>query len=213
MFFLHQLHQDTPLLPLANIPDLSAPKVSALTRTLASCSPSAISSSLIPGAPPSPSCSPTKKTRVDLSSIPFPILQLKSPTKKSSPLFPQTPHRNRTSIPLQTPSTKLSPVAVPSTPVHQKGSGDTLARTPSTSRREALLERVRQRSLSASPTKIHKVRKLQLDETKMTKDQMLKLSQDALRHRCLLGRLGGVAESIWMQVFTFQTVFFLRYRV
>ncbi len=53
--FLHQLHQDIqdtsllPTIPLADISDLSAPKVSALTRTLASCSPSAISLSLIPG--------------------------------------------------------------------------------------------------------------------------------------------------------------------
>ncbi len=34
----------------------------------------------------------------------------------------------------------------------------------------------------------------------MTRDQMLKMSQDELRRRCLLGRLGGVAESIWMLV-------------
>ena len=29
---------------------------------------------------------------------------------------------------------------------------------------------------------------------------MLKMSQDEMRRRCLLGRLGGVAESIWMWV-------------
>lgn len=32
----------------------------------------------------------------------------------------------------------------------------------------------------------------------MTKDQLLKLSQEEMRRRCLLGRLGGVAESVWM---------------
>jgi len=32
----------------------------------------------------------------------------------------------------------------------------------------------------------------------MTKDQLLKLSQEELRRRCLLGRLDGVAESVWM---------------
>lgn len=201
--FLYKLHQDIqdsllPNIPLADIPNLSAPKVSALTRTLASCSPSSISSSLLPGAPPSPSRLATKKISADLSSIPFPIQPLKSPTKKISPLFPQTPHRNKTSVTLQTPSTKSSPITIPSTPVHQKNSNDTPVQTPSTSRRQALLERVRQRSLSASPTKTQ--RKIQLDEPEMTKDQILKLSQDAMRRRCLLGRLSGVAESIWMQV-------------
>jgi len=32
----------------------------------------------------------------------------------------------------------------------------------------------------------------------MTKEQLLKLSQEEMRRRCLLGRLGGVAESVWM---------------
>jgi hypothetical protein len=32
----------------------------------------------------------------------------------------------------------------------------------------------------------------------MTKEQLQKLSQDEMRRRCLLGRLGGVAESVWM---------------
>ena len=34
----------------------------------------------------------------------------------------------------------------------------------------------------------------------MSRDQLLKLSQEETRRRCLLGRLGGVAESIWMWV-------------
>jgi len=32
----------------------------------------------------------------------------------------------------------------------------------------------------------------------MSRDQLLKLSQEETRRKCLLGRLGGVAESIWM---------------
>jgi len=32
----------------------------------------------------------------------------------------------------------------------------------------------------------------------MTKDQLVKLSQEEMRRRCLLGRLSGVAESVWM---------------
>ena len=34
----------------------------------------------------------------------------------------------------------------------------------------------------------------------MSRDQLLKLGQEETRRRCLLGRLGGVAESIWMYV-------------
>ena len=34
----------------------------------------------------------------------------------------------------------------------------------------------------------------------MSKDQLLKFSQEEMRRRCLLGRLSGVAESVWMYV-------------
>ena len=89
--------------------------------------------------------------------------------------------------------------STPSTPVHQRGLNDTL-QTP-TSRRQALLERVRQRSLSASPTKSPlRAQVAQSNGPKMSKDEFLKLSQDAMRRKCLLGRLGGIAESIWMCV-------------
>lgn len=72
----------------------------------------------------------------------------------------------------------------------------TMPQTPTSSRREALYERIRQRSLTATPTKAAP------GDTpgKMSKDQLLKLSQAEMRRRCLLGRLGGVAESVWMYV-------------
>ncbi|KAF8974359.1 hypothetical protein BDZ97DRAFT_1911552 [Flammula alnicola] len=202
-----ELHPDTSTshIPLADLPELSAPKVSALTRTLASASPSSSSSPIkLPAPPSSPSRSPLKKQVRDFA-IPFPTTLIsRSPSKKSTIVFPQTPSRhNRDGDPdfgpPQTPSsTTSSPskdISVPSTPVHQRGSNDSAVQTPSTSRRQALYERVRQRSLSMSPTKTPRQ---ETPGSKLTRDQMLKMSQDELRRRCLLGRLGGVAESVWM---------------
>ncbi|KAF8914073.1 hypothetical protein CPB84DRAFT_1758310 [Gymnopilus junonius] len=204
-------HDNTslPEIPLADLPALSPPKVSAFTRSLASCSPSTSSSAVkLPQPPSSPSRSPKKRTDPDFL-VPFPVS--KSPTKKSALLFPHTPSRRDRSlmsapdsIPPQMPSTTSSPTktdSVPSTPVRQKGENSTPLQTPSTSRRQALYERVRQRSLSTSPTKIPHQSSLSPGKavtTTMTRDQMLKMQQDELRRRCLLGRLGGVAESVWM---------------
>jgi hypothetical protein len=82
--------------------------------------------------------------------------------------------------------------------VHQKGAAAaTVPETPTSSRRQALMERVRQKSVTNSPTKSASA---EVKGGKLTKDQMLKLSQDEVRRRCLLGRLGGVAESVWMCV-------------
>jgi len=204
------LHRDAPSVPnvpLADLPELSGPKVSALTRTLASCSPSAVTAVKFPAPPSSPSRSPTKKsTREFAIPLTTTLSVSKSPFKKSSILFPQTPSRREQpnkSMNMDRPQTPSSlntspskDSSVPSTPKRQTGfSTDTPGKTPSTSRREALYDRVRQRSLSMSPTKAPRP-----DATtpSMTRDQMLKMSQDEMRRRCLLGRLGGVAESIWM---------------
>ena len=186
------------------MPDLSGPKASALTRTLASCSPSAVTSIKFPAPPSSPSGSPVKKSTrefaIPLSTARSPS---KSPTKKSSILFPQTPSRrdqpiytDRPQTPSSSNTSPFKDSSVPSTPKHQTGSStNTPGTTPSTSRRQALYERVRQRSLSMSPSKAPRPDAMM---SSMTRDQMLKMSQDEMRRRCLLGRLGGVAESIWM---------------
>ncbi|RDX53948.1 hypothetical protein OH76DRAFT_1479705 [Lentinus brumalis] len=134
-------------------------------------------------------------------------------------LFPQTPSTNRIVFP-QTPSSRHSradasdprtptsartpslagsdtPTAsdssVPSTPVHQHGAdAQTAPQTPTSSRRQALYERIRQRSLQNTPTKANPT------GAPMSKDELLRLSQEEMRRRCLLGRLSGVAESVWM---------------
>lgn len=115
--------------------------------------------------------------------------------------FPQTPSRhgrNDTTKPLIFPHTPSSPVkhgeesaVLPSTPTRQRGTDVVTApQTPTTSRRRALYDRVRMKAL-ASPSKL-------ADGARVTKEQLLKANQEEVRRKCLLGRLDGVAESVWM---------------
>ncbi|KAF8915888.1 hypothetical protein CPB85DRAFT_1387339 [Mucidula mucida] len=201
---LHENEENIPLIPLATLPELSIPaKPSALTRVFASLSPKATGSFPAPSLPGSPSKSPTKRVVRDFA-VPFPITPSsiqRSPTKNSI-LFPQTPSRRdrrppSINTPTRTPtSSNVSMSDVPSTPVHQRGStASTVPQTPTSSRRQALYERVRQRSLTSSPTKTPKH---DIVGAKLSREQMLKLGQEEMRRRCLLGRLPGVAESVWM---------------
>ncbi|KAJ7830477.1 hypothetical protein B0H13DRAFT_2240628 [Mycena leptocephala] len=203
---LHTGVTPIPTIPCADLPRLSAStKTTSLTHNLASLSPkSSISPFKLPAPPSSPSRSPSKpKTAAHLSGIPFPLSSSggsRSPTK-GSVAFPQTPssrlNRPATELTPRTPRTSVSAVAPqPCTPVRQRGAAaEAVPKTPSSSRREALYERLRQRSLSASPTK---AASSEVKGGKLTRDQLLKMGQDKLRRRCLLGRLGGVAESVWM---------------
>ncbi|KAJ7228803.1 hypothetical protein GGX14DRAFT_415119 [Mycena pura] len=203
-----------PLVPCADLPRLSTSnKTSSLTRTLASLSPKSSGATFkLPPTPSSPSHSPRKS-----KSVPHPSgISLfpstsggvpKSPTK-SSIAFPQTPSSR-----LDRPATKLTPrtprtsgvstsetLFNPSTPVHQRGTAAaTVPSTPTSSRRQALYERLRQRSLTASPTK---TANSEVTGGTLTRDQIVKLGQEGLRRRCLLGRLGGVAEGVWMMFST-----------
>ncbi|KAK7695521.1 hypothetical protein QCA50_000157 [Cerrena zonata] len=162
-----------------------------------------------------PSATPSK------SSILFPRASSTTPSK-SSILFPKTPSRTGRldlAAALLTPSTSGSRTpsssrpstpslsdtpsssrtfSMPSTPVHQRGSDAvTVPQTPTSARREALYERIRQRSLQSTPSKgtpgLYPSR-----TPRMTKEQLQKLGQEETRRRCLLGRLSGVAESVWM---------------
>jgi hypothetical protein len=208
-----ELHLDQkfiPHIPSADLPQLAvAPKTSSLTRVLASASPSGTTLISPPGPPSSPSRVP-RKSPVKISSafaVPFPITPPSSISAQVSTactmltpcsrrVYPDTAYFLTPSTP-STSTSSTVPESVPSTPVHQRGpSAYTAPQTP-TSRREAIYERVRQRSLSASPTK---GRMAYSDATggKLTKEQMTKMGQEEMRRRCLLGRLGGIAESVWM---------------
>ncbi|KAJ7909534.1 hypothetical protein B0H13DRAFT_2233058 [Mycena leptocephala] len=116
-----------------------------------------------------------------------------SPFKLPAP--PSSPSRSPSK-----PKTAAHLCSTACTPVRQRGAAaEAVPKTPSSSRREALYERLRQRSLSASPTK---AASSEVKGGKLTRDQLLKMGQDKLRRRCLLGRLGGVAESVWMLFYT-----------
>ncbi|KAJ7638682.1 hypothetical protein FB45DRAFT_740643 [Roridomyces roridus] len=210
---LHQGLDPIPSVPCADLPRLSASnKATSLTRTLASLSPKSSLPFKLPDPPSSPSRSPSKpKNLARSSAIPFPLAStgvLKSPTKNSI-AFPQTPSsRGNGTAPGLTPRTPRTSVTAPDnevvsqpcTPAHRRtGAATTVPQTPSTSRRDALYERLRQRSLSASPTK---AASSEVKGGTLTRDQMLKMGQEELRRRCLLGRLGGIAESVWMMFST-----------
>ncbi|KAI5120933.1 hypothetical protein M0805_002913 [Coniferiporia weirii] len=222
---LHPKATDIPTVPMADLPPLAQPppKHSALTQRLASLSPKAPKTFATPSQssdpfdfPPSPSRSssptkprvtPGKRTLRDFA-IPFPITPSSNPRHKlvaTPSTIPKTPSSSRIlrTAPT-TPSTPQTPVASsssgisrPSTPVNQTGpNADTVPSTPTTSRRAALYERIRKRSESQVPDTPSKARIT--TSVKMTREQLMKLSQEEMRRRCLLGRLGGVAESIWM---------------
>ncbi|KAJ7796918.1 hypothetical protein B0H14DRAFT_3887346 [Mycena olivaceomarginata] len=208
---LHPGIAPVPPVPRADLPRLSAStKTTSLTRTLASLSPkSSLSPFKLLAPPPSPSRSPSEsKTAPQLFAIPFPFTSgsgSKSPTK-STIAFPQSPssrlQRPETELTPRTPRTSISPVAevLLQLSVHQRGpTAETVPKTPSSSRREALYERLRRRSLSSSPTK---AASSEVKGGKLTRDQRLKMGQDELRRRCLLGRLGGIAEGVWMMFST-----------
>ncbi|KXN86377.1 hypothetical protein AN958_10239 [Leucoagaricus sp. SymC.cos] len=211
-----QLHHDDniPTAPLADLPALPSPiKASSLTMKLASASPKAASSKSLLFPPTSSVHSPVKSPAKKLTrefAVPT-ISPVTSPSKKSSILFPQTPRHKRievstTPITPQTPSNKISAdlsdaEGPPETPTKQTGANaETAPSTPSTSKRQALYERIRQKSLTTSPTKVP--RGSGAPASSLTRDQMLKLSQDETRRRCLLGRLDKVAESVWMKFST-----------
>ncbi len=180
--------------------------MSTLTRTLVSGSPKASSMPFsLPRPPSSPSKIPTR------SPVKHPVQNPSSSSAISVPgttvainskKFPQTPSRK---IAAESPSTPYTPSTAtsksessrPSTPVQQRGNDAfTAPKTPTTARQQALYERIRQRSLSLSPTKGRTLPSE--NQGGMSKDQLLKLSQEETRRRCLLGRLSGVAESVWM---------------
>lgn len=198
---------------MADLPELinQTIKASALTRTMASSSPKAadILRNMVPSSPTSPSKSPVKRSAPAREFVvPFPVVnsELKTSPTKGSLTFPQTPSsRQKRSNPLAGLLTPKTPArrrvesetdSLPTTPVSQRGPGaETAPATPSTSRRQALYERVRLKSLTTSPTK---TKDADIVGSKLTKAQIQKLGQEEIRRRCLLGRLGGVAESVWM---------------
>ncbi|KAH9071695.1 hypothetical protein EDB83DRAFT_2365423 [Lactarius deliciosus] len=221
-----ELHADadqTPNLPMANLPQLIVPtKPSKLTQLLASASPKSPASVRILSTPPSPTASLSSKSPAKASSVAsdFGSRLRHTPTSNKSSAFkvgsvatnsiqfPKTPSRRALledltglltpRTPLTSPSKAEPSDSLPSTPVHQRGSNAaTVPQTPTSSRRQALYERIRHKSLTSTPVKTPSKSK-GVTGGKLSRDQLLKLSQEEMRRRVLLGRLDGVAESVWM---------------
>jgi hypothetical protein len=170
------LHPSRREIPTATLPPLQK-KIShtlSLRKRLSSRSPSPTklklvrSSSDITGTPRSVSSTSTAS-----SPIHFPIKE-----HAAAKSLLQTPIRNRHNLPTPVTST----VAFPRS---------TGIATPSSSRRSALYERVRQRSLSNSPSSVSST----ID---VARERFNALNTYAMRRRSLLGRLSNVAEGIWM---------------
>ncbi|KDQ16745.1 hypothetical protein BOTBODRAFT_53832 [Botryobasidium botryosum FD-172 SS1] len=122
----------------------------------------------------------------------------RTPTR-SNPysIFPMTPSSvSSTGSPavFSTPSKPLAPpVFLPSTPMTP--STMSTPQTPSSSRRSALYERMRAREL-ATPTKGSM--EVRTGVNSSGEEQTKMVGPDELRRRTLLGRLGGVAEAVFM---------------
>ncbi|THV08705.1 hypothetical protein K435DRAFT_883521 [Dendrothele bispora CBS 962.96] len=204
------MHSDpVPKIPMADLPKLNLPgKASSLTQLFASVSPRASSSTnSVPECPPSPSRSPRKSPSKYVQQDPAALSLIGSLSRTTSPKkgpipFPNTPSRSERLAKLLTPNT-LRTITTSDDSDAQESSTPrgrdrlSVSQTPTTARREALYERIRQRSLSTSPSKNRRI-ELEESDLSITKDQMLKMEQEEMRRRCLLGRLGGVAESVWM---------------
>ena len=111
------------------------------------------------------------------------------------PVTPQTPSTspNKSGLDLHTPRISQTP----QTPSRQTGSGaTTVPQTPTTSRRAALYERIRQKSLTSTPSSAERSNDLEY----VTKDKLRILNQEELKRRCILGRLDEVAATVWAYV-------------
>jgi hypothetical protein len=183
-----ELRRDTtsiPLPPQLTLPALKAPsllKTFSLTPSrLVSRSPSPTKAMSSPSLLlQTPHKSKAKQNTVDTS-----------PERQEQIPFPMAPPSG--SIP-QTPSRKANFNEHSGTPASTATDTPSTVRTlgtPSSERRAALYERVRQRSLSNTPMK---------SPTKLpfSREGLKVMGADLMRRRVLLGRLPNVAESIWM---------------
>jgi hypothetical protein len=173
----HQLNTEetVPMLPLADLPTLPVTsKLTSLTKIFARSS----------------SASPPKAT----ASHPVSARRTPKEFVVPFPSTPQTPYSSPIKPPpdLQTWRTRTPPT--PQTPARQTRSGaSTVPQTPTTSRRAALYERVRQKSLTSTPSGVERSDGLE----PVSKEKMRLLGQEELKRRCILGRLDEVAATVW----------------
>jgi hypothetical protein len=178
-----QASSPTPL-AVPNIPFSALPRLSSFNAALNSTS-AQVRSLLDSPSRAGLFKSPTKKP-FPTSSIPFP----NTPSSLSS-----SPASSRPVSPVKALRTSDDPFARPITPDTPRQSSG-IPQTPSTSRRQALIERVRLKSLNSTPTvkgsmqiKMRTANGAEIDLT---------IGPEEVQRRLLLGRLPSVAEAIWM---------------
>ncbi|KAF8511208.1 hypothetical protein JB92DRAFT_3083535 [Gautieria morchelliformis] len=158
------------VLPLADLPKLPVTsKLTSLTKAFAK------SSSASP--PKGIASHPVSARRTPKEFVPFPVT-------------PQTPSTSpvKSAPDLETSRTRTP--HTPQTPVRQTGA---VPQTPTTSRRAALYERIRQKSLTSTPSGQEQHNELE----PVSKEKMRLLGQEELKRRCILGRLDEVAATVW----------------
>ncbi|KAF8331500.1 uncharacterized protein EI90DRAFT_3058103 [Cantharellus anzutake] len=167
-----------PNIPFAGLPPLAnitSSNMSSLTRTLL-LSPPKNTSSRTPAS--------AKQLSLPPSSIPFPT---------PSPSVKKPPAPARSDLLKKPPIPAPALVPRPQTPTDKQSSE--IPETPTTSRRAALSERIRRKSLN-TPSKGSVVIKTRDSfsgvETTRT------ITPEELKRRLVLGRLNSVADSVWM---------------
>lgn len=176
--------------PVPNIPFAALPR---LPFSNAPATPTSARARSLLDTPSRPSLlrSPVKKS-FPSSSIPFPA------TPSSSASSASTPVSSRPTSPIKALQSNDDPFARPVTPDTTRQNAAAVPQTPSTaSRRQALLERIRLKSLTGTPKKVDgsvQIKQKGLDGTEVEKT----IGPEEVRRRLLLGRLPGVADAIWM---------------
>lgn len=115
-----------------------------------------------------------------------------------------TPSSDGRITPTSTPTNRMV-TSVPSTPTNAESSASkTLPETPTSARRAALYERIRVKSESEGDSVKQTAVTASVRSTeKNARNQMPKkvvkmVGPEELRRRCTLGRLGTIAEAVWM---------------
>lgn len=156
--------------PVPNIPYSALPRLPAAPVTAPT---SALARNLLD--------STARKSLSKASDVPFPTPS--SSLSRGLPLRPESPVKALLGEPFTRPIT-------PETPRHNT----TIPQTPTTSRRAALMERVRLKSLN-TPSK----GSVQITSRNAEGEEVSRtIGPEDVKRRLLLGRLSGVAEAVWM---------------
>lgn len=181
---LHTKISPLPLPPMTRLPKLEQPGSSQVFAIPQATSRPSSPTKLLQLIKTTPSSTPRRRAS--------PVKGKRANTDPSARLTDLIPFPIEPGQVPQTPSRKVLDTKDIATPSSRSAGGDDRnLRTPASERRSALYERVRQRSLSNTPTSSP-------SKSAALKDGFKAMSASLMKRRCLLGRLPGIAESVWM---------------